>query len=77
MTKSMESWVFVNHIATMLYYRTFKLLKSNGLLKQISPKDLLDRLSRINKVKINGIWNTSEVNSKTKRLISQLNIPVT
>jgi transposase len=75
--KSMEAWVFVNHIATMLYYRTFKLLKSNGLLKQISPKDLLDQLGRINKVKINGIWRTSEVNAKTKKLIAHLNIPVT
>jgi transposase len=75
--KSMEAWVFINHIATMLYYRTFKLLKDNDLLKQISPKDLLDRLSRVHKVKINRTWYTSEINSKTKKLIALLNIPVT
>jgi transposase len=75
--KSMEAWVFINHISTMLYYRTFKLLKDNDLLKQISPKDLLDRLSRVNKIKINGIWNISEINAKTKKLIALLNIPVT
>jgi hypothetical protein len=61
----------------MLYYRTFKLLKDNNLLNQVSPKDLLDRLGRISKIKINGTWYTSEINAKTKTLICQLKIPVT
>ena len=75
--KSMEAWVFINHLATMLYYRIFNLLKSHDLLKSISPHDLLLRLSRINKIKINNTWLTSEINSKTAKLMHKLNLPVT
>lgn len=74
---AMESWVFINHIATMLYYRIFNLLKTNDLLKSLSPMDLLIKLARINKVKINGEWFISEINSNTTKLINKLKIHVT
>lgn len=53
---SMEAWVFINHIATMLYYRVLNLLKGYDMLKSMSPYDLLLRLSCINKVRINLTW---------------------
>lgn len=74
---AMESWVFINHIATMLYYRIFNLLKTQKLLSSISPYDLLMKLARINKVKINSEWVTSEINSKTAKLIKKLKLLVT
>lgn len=75
--KSMEGWIFINHIATMLYYRIFKLLKDKKLITQISPYDLITKLLRINKVKINKNWVTAEINSGTKKLLSLLGIVVT
>lgn len=75
--KALETWVFINHIATMLYYRIFHLLKINKLLKSMSPYDLLMQLTRINKIKINSHWEISEINSKTAKLIKKLKIPVT
>jgi hypothetical protein len=71
---SMEGWVFINHIATMLYYRIFNLLKNKDLLKSTSPLDLLLRLSRINKVKINSRWVLAEINSKTSKLMAKLDL---
>jgi hypothetical protein len=42
-----EAWTFLNHLATMLYYKIFILLKEKKKLNNMSPKDLLLRLSRI------------------------------
>lgn len=50
-----EAWAFINHIATMLYYKVFTIIKSKGKLNNLSPKDLLLKLTRIFKIKINGI----------------------
>jgi hypothetical protein len=75
--KSMEGWAFINHLATMLYYRVFNLLKTHDLLKSTSPSDLLLKLARINKIKINKCWILAEINSKTAKLIHKLNIHVT
>ena len=75
--KSMEGWIFINHIATMLYYRIFKLLKDNKLITQVSPYDLITKLLRINKVNINKNWVTAEINSGTKKILSLLGVVVT
>lgn len=74
---SMEAWVFINHIATMLYYKVFNLLKTKNYLKTICPLDLLDRLSRVTKLNIKNQWILSEINSKSMKIFSKLNIPVT
>lgn len=75
--ESFESWVFINHIALLLYYRLLARLKKTDLLKQYSPKDILIRLGRIQKINIKGLWVTSEVNSKTQKLLEKLELPVT
>jgi len=75
--KSLEAWIFINHLATMFYYRVFNLLKTHDLLKKISPADLFARTMRINKIKINDQWVTSEINLQTKKLLHKLNLPVT
>src|SRR5260221_2834012 len=75
--ESFESWVFINHIALLMYYRIIELLKKNNLLKSVSPQDLLNKLSRINKLNINGNWKTSEINSKSLEIFKKLNIAVT
>ena len=74
---SFEAWIFINHIATLLYYKIFNLLKENDLLSKVSPKDLLTRLKWVQKVNIQDSWFTSEINSKSKKLFDALNINVT
>jgi len=74
---SMEAWIFINHIAIMMYYRIFNLLKAANMINSVSPSDLLQKLARINKLKINSSWLTSEMNAKTFKLIQKLNLHVT
>jgi len=76
-SQSLEAWLLINHIALLLYYKIYTLLKNQNLLKSLSPKDLLLKLSRIVKLQINGEWVTSEINSKTAALLSKLKLPVT
>lgn len=71
---AMEAWVFINHIATMLYYRIFNLLKNNEMLGKISPYDVLMKFARINKIKINSDWRISEINLQTLKLIKKLKL---
>jgi transposase len=72
-----EAWSFINHIATMLYYKIFILLKEKKKLENLSPRDLLLKLTRVFKLKINNQWAQAEINSKNLKLFHSLNIPVT
>jgi len=39
--KEMETWMFINYIALLFYYRTLRLLNEKDLSKKYSPKDVL------------------------------------
>lgn len=75
--ESFEAWVFINHIALLMYYRILNLLKKHELLNSTSPQELLLKLSRVNKIQINEKWVTAEINSKSAALFKKLNITVT
>jgi len=72
-----EAWAFINHLAAMLYYKIFTRIKDKQKLNNLSPKDLLLKLSRVSKVKINNQWLLSEINSKSSKLFSSLDIHIT
>ena len=72
-----EGWMFINFIALMFYYRLYRMLSDNSLLKNHSPKDVLLHLSRIYKLKINDRWVTSEIPKKSRTLLEKLEIPIT
>lgn len=74
--ESFEAWMFINHIALLLYYRLYALIKEADLLKTYSPKDVLLRLCRIQKIHLKNSWVTSEINSKTQNLIKKLGLHV-
>ena len=76
-SQSFEAWLLINHIALLLYYKIYMLLKENNLLKSTTPQDLLLRLSRIYKLKINDEWITSEITAKTSSMLTKLKITVT
>ena len=62
--KSLESWAFINHIALLLCYMVFNLIKTKGLISQYSIADFIFQLKYIFKVKIDGEWKTSEITKK-------------
>ncbi|MDX2050361.1 MAG: transposase [Rickettsiaceae bacterium] len=75
--ESLEGWLLINHVATVLYYELYARLKEAKLLAHITPSDLLLRLARVSKIKIGDKWVTAEINSKTSRLLTTLNLSVT
>ena len=40
-------WVCVNHLATMLYYKLFNIIRTKRKLETLSHKDLLMGVSRV------------------------------
>lgn len=75
--ESFEAWTFINHIATMMYYKLYNLLRGGNLLAAYSVKDLLMKLISVKKIKIHGEWITSEINTKSAKLFHDLNLNVT
>jgi len=73
----MEGWTFINFIALVFYYRLYRILADNSLLKRYTPNDVLIHLSRIYKLKIQDEWITSEIPKKTRDIVEKLNIPIT
>jgi len=75
--QSFEAWMLINHIASILYYKVFNILKEKDLLQQISPADLLLKLSYVKKLKVRDQWLLSEINSKSEALFKKLCISIT
>jgi transposase len=74
---AIEAWMFINHLSIIIYYQLYNKLKNKNILTSTSPADVLMRLSRINKIKVDNSWLTSEVNSKTSALMKTLDIHIT
>ena len=75
--RQMEGWMFINFLALVFYYRVYKLLSDNNLLKKYSPKDVLIHLSRVKKLKVQKEWITSEIPKKTRLINEKLKIHIT
>ena len=75
--RQMEGWMFINFLALVFYYRVYKLLSDNNLLKKYSPKDVLIHLSRVKKLKVQKEWVTSEIPKKTRLINEKLKIHIT
>jgi transposase len=74
--QQMEGWMFLNHLALMLYYQIYKELAGLNLLSKYSPLEVLQYLERIYKVRVNAQWHTSEIPKKTKVLVDKLALPI-
>jgi len=46
------------------------------MLRKYSPKDVLEHLERISKLKIGDEWKISEIPKKSKTMIEGLKIPI-
>ena len=59
------------------YYRLYRLLADNSLLKKFSPGDVLVHLSRVYRLKIQDRWIAAEIPKKTMDTMEKLSIPIT
>jgi hypothetical protein len=75
--EAMEGWLFINHLALIFYYKLYKRLIQHKMLKKYSPKDILMHLNTIKKVKINDVWKTAEIATKSKSILEKIQIPIT
>lgn len=73
----LEGWMFINFVALVFYYRLYRLLADNSLLKKYSPGDVLLHLSRVYRLKIQDRWLTAEIPKQTRDILEKLCIPIT
>jgi transposase len=74
---TLEGWMFVNYIALHWYYKVYKLLFDNDLLKKYAVMDFFKMIGEIRIVKINNEWHKAETIRKTLDLMDKLNIHIT
>ena len=60
----------------MLYYRIYNLLVSHSMLSKYSPMDVLEHLSRVQMLSVEGQWIMTEIPKKTREIIDKLEIPI-
>ncbi len=75
--KSLEAWMFLNHIALMYYYKIYQLLMNADMLKKYSPLDIISLLVQIRTLKIDGSWVVAEIPKKISTLMTKLGLPIT
>ena len=75
--QTLEGWMFINYIALHWYYKVYKLLLENDLLKKYAVMDFFKMISEIRIVKINNQWHKAETIQKTVDLMNKLNIHIT
>lgn len=75
--RSLETWAFVNHIALVLCYKIYNLLKTKKLLNRYSVADFLHHLKYINIVKIGAEWKTGHITKKTSDLLGKIGLHIT
>ena len=75
--KSLEAWAFINHIALMLNYKLYNLLRIHKLLSKYSVSDFVTHLKYIFIVKADSQWLTSEISAKTSKMLKSLNLHIT
>ena len=75
--KAMESWMFINFLSLLFYYRLYNLLLEKELLKKYAVNDLLVFANPIRKVNIRGVWFTSEYPAKISKILEKLGTPIT
>jgi transposase len=69
-----EGWLFANFIAMIAYYKLYSRLREAKLLHNNSPKDVIECCRSIAKVRLGNSWVTSEITTKTKKLLGKLGI---
>ena len=72
--KGMEGWMFINYIALLWYYRIYNLLLEKNALQKLSPKDILQHLQEVRKIKVDGKWHDCEIGGKSRVIFEKVGI---
>ncbi|RME67082.1 MAG: hypothetical protein D6778_03785 [Nitrospirae bacterium] len=75
--EALEGWMLTTFIGLQWYYRIYRMLVEEGLLKKYSPRDLLVHLNSIKKVLVNDQWHLAEINKTTEKILQKLDIHIT
>jgi len=74
---SLESWIFINYLSIIYYYRIYQKLTTAKLLDKYSISDVILHLNKIRKVKISNHWIDLEIPESIRKLIEKLNLNIT
>jgi len=74
---SIEGWMFINYVVMLWYYKILHHLQNQKLNAKYSPKDIINFLVDIKKVKINGNWHEDDITKKNKILFDRIKMPIT
>ena len=74
--EGMQGWMFVNFIALMLLYRIYNILRKKDLLSRYSPRDVIEHLGRVHKLKAADEWKMSEIPKKSRKIIEDLELHI-
>lgn len=74
--QTLQGWMFVNHITLQWYQKLYVDLKEKDLLKRISVNDIIQQLTDVRKIKIDGQWYLNEFTSQTQKMMKKLNISI-
>jgi hypothetical protein len=69
-------WQFLNFIAMMLYCRIYSLLVFHSMLRKNPHVDVLEHLSGVQMLSVEGRWIMTEIPEKTGEIIVQLEMPI-
>ena len=72
----LQGWMFVNFIALMLHYRIYNLLRKREMLRHYSPRDVIEHLERISRLKIGDEWKYSEIPKKSRKIMEELDLHI-
>ena len=72
----LQGWMFVNFIALMLHYRIYNLLRKREMLRHYSPRDVIEHLERISRLKIGDEWKYSEIPKKSRKIMDDLDLHI-
>ena len=75
---ALQGWMFINHVAMQVTHDLFDKLKNKKMIKHHSTKDVILHLSQIRRVQVNDSdYYITEINKKTKTILSKLKISIT
>jgi len=75
--EAFEGWMFINFIVIHWYYKILHQLQAQKLNSKYSPKDIINFLIDIKKIKINGKWHEDNITKKNKAILEKIMIPIT
>lgn len=73
--ETLEAWLFLNHISTLMCYRIYNLLRKNGSLKKYATVGILkEYLSNIRVTNIGNGWNLEPLTKGEKQALNALGV---